>query len=95
MLNCGPRAAIVLLLILGQCYAVLHAAEFGSETHSHDGVVCIAILSEEEHAPILPSSVDSLGVSSGTELEPTLVSPAAVAFVRKAWPPQTGPPSGA
>jgi len=94
MLNRYLRATAILLLILGQCFAVLHAAEFDSETHSHDCAICIAILSEEEHDSILPSSADKLGINSEARRQPTLVSPATVVPLREAWPPQTGPPSG-
>ena len=94
MLNRCLRAHVILLLILGQCFAVLHAGESGDEDHSHDCAICVATPSEEEHDTILPSSVDCLGANSGAERQPTVVLPATVAFIRKAWPPQTGPPAG-
>ena len=82
MLNRRICAAVVLLLVVGQFFTVLHAAESGDETHSHDCVICVANPSEEELDTILPLLVDRLGVNSTAESQPTLFSPAPVVFTR-------------
>ena len=93
MLNRGLRFATVLLLILGQCFAELHEAEAGDEDHSDHCVICLATPSDEEQDAIPPSPVDSPIANSSAKTQRTLLLPAAVTFVRAAWPPQTGPPS--
>ena len=47
------RIAFATLLLLGQGLVALHAAEFGSAVHHHDGVLCSAILHEDPDLPML------------------------------------------
>ena len=50
------RIAFATLLLLGQGLVALHAAEFGTDVHHHDGVLCSAILHEDHDIPIATRS---------------------------------------
>ena len=38
----------LVLLLAGQVFSVAHASEFGRAPHEHDGVLCVAILTDEQ-----------------------------------------------
>jgi len=38
----------IILFLVGQLFSIVHASEHGSETHEHDGALCLATLNEEQ-----------------------------------------------
>ena len=51
MSSLHSRTVCSLLLLFGQCTAALHAAEFGTDAHHHDGIFCSAVLHEDFDTP--------------------------------------------
>ena len=92
MPNRRLRTLALSLLIFGLCFAVLHETQSGDADHSNDCAICVTAGFGDEQDFSLPSPVDFAGVSFEAESQPTAELPPAAAFIRKAWPPQTGPP---
>ena len=86
-------AAFAVLFLLLQGVSLAHAAEHGSE-HSHDGVVCEAVIhSEDETAvdPVLPpAGLPEVTPAAPREAAPYRAPASASAPARA--PPARGPP---
>ena len=93
MRRLSSRIAFATLLLLGQGLVVLHAAEFGSDAHHHDGVPCSALLHEDSDTPFLARS----GTWPAVSIRQVNCAPAAVqgefVYAPNLRPPATGPPS--
>ena len=83
----------LVLLLAGQVFSVAHASEFGRTPHEHDGVACIAILTDEPEG-LVPTA--NLTASEFIALVADVPRPAIEAppkCLRSIRPPATGPPS--
>ena len=83
----------ILLFLFGQVVSVAHASEFGTAPHEHDGVECVAILTDD-HDGLIPATAliapalmaQAIGLAATTSQVPP-------ALPRAIRPPATGPPS--
>lgn len=87
------RLAFATLLLLGQGLVVLHAAEFGTDAHHHDGVPCSAMLHEDHDIPIATHSGSWPAVGQCPANHRSAVALVGVACSTILGPPATGPPS--
>ena len=89
--NWIPRLGIVLFLA-GQAHSIAHATEFGPGPHEHDGVVCLAILNDEQEDLVAAANVATsmfMAVVSATFQSTKQALPKRQRSIR---PPPTGPP---
>ena len=87
--------AVTALLIIGQCLAVLHAAEFGTGPHQHDGVECFVALPEDDYDVALSSFSECIQVISESLAYSAPISRTYVPSSLYSWPPSTAPPLNA
>lgn len=82
----------ILFFLVGQLFSIAHASEHGPDTHEHNGVVCLAILSDEQDA-LVPSAdqIKLFFVASGSRATDT-IRQAPLKHLRAIRPPPTGPP---
>ncbi|MEM8497154.1 MAG: hypothetical protein AAF542_03965 [Pseudomonadota bacterium] len=85
--------AVIALLVLGQCLTVVHAAEFGSGSHEHEGTVCHAAFGGDDEAKGLLQS-NSYSYPTIGEISCLIPGPssAAISSALDFRPPPTGPP---
>ena len=81
------------LFLIGQCFAIAHAAEHGLGPHTHNGIACLANLNNEDDGP-LPSTqlvILSLVINESERfpLSDQVLHTKNLAIL----PPPTGPPS--
>ena len=82
----------LVLLLAGQVFSVAHASEFGRAPHEHDGVLCVAVLTDEPEG-LVPTA--NLTASEFIALVADVPRPAREAppkCLRSIRPPATGPP---
>ncbi|MEO1204348.1 MAG: hypothetical protein AAFX10_16715, partial [Pseudomonadota bacterium] len=65
-----------------------------AQHNAFDCVVCVTGKFADEQDTVLPSTEHCVEVDHATASLPTTVLPAAIAGIRTAWPPSTGPPAG-
>ncbi len=87
------RIAFATLLLLGQGLVALHAAEFGSAVHHHDGVLCSAILHEDPDLPMLARIGTWPAVDQCHANQALASAQGCVVCALDLRPPATGPPS--
>ena len=83
----------MVLFLAGQALSVAHASEFGHEPHEHNGVACVAILTDEPDG-LVPAA--SLSAPKLTALAFVAAQPGRQARLGRPHavrPPPTGPPS--
>ena len=87
------NALAVALVLIGQMCVTAHAVELGSEPHEHNGIVCLALLSDEQD-DVLPTKQCLTPRLKPTESASCSVSiqilPTKHLAIR---PPSTGPPT--
>ena len=81
------------LLLLSQLVATAHASEFGSTRHEHDGVVCLAILNDEQDELVPATDLAAPVFNTRAASVCAIMRPALTEYPRSIWPPATGPPS--
>jgi len=87
------QIVVAVLFLFGQIFAVAHAAEFGTDTHEHDGVVCLAIINDE-YAGLELATAQDLPVIAATRSEFVVIADQSFRDnTRSIRPPPTGPPS--
>ncbi len=80
------------LFLAGQALSIAHASEFGSDPHEHNGVACLAILTDEQDGIVAsahPAASASVASASATP-QPKRQAPRERAH--SILPPPTGPP---
>ena len=93
MSSLHSRTVFSLLLLFGQCTAVLHAAEFGTDAHHHDGIFCSAVLHEDFDTPTASRSGGWRAGSAREAHRPPVLVQGKVVCTSVFRPPATGPPS--
>ena len=81
------------LLIAGQIYAVVHAGEFGPAPHEHNGVVCIAVSTDEQEGLVPTANLTASKFTALTSATLRSARQAPQERPRSVRPPPTGPPS--
>ena len=87
------RIAFTTLLLLGQGLGVLHAAEFGADSHDHDDVPCSALLHEDLDTPIATRRGTWPAFGYGPANQAPILVQGDTVCAPIAQPPATGPPS--
>ena len=83
-----------LFVLLGQFFAIAHAAEFGVHEHEHDGVLCFSIINDDQDGLITPAApMLSAVAAEASQALAWLPKPVAPFRSRVIRPPPTGPPS--
>lgn len=93
MRNSWIQITALVLFLLGQALSVAHAAEHGGHDHEHEGVVCLALIHDEQEGlvPATGGMLPSVGVEvPQTSQIPELLRSVQASALR---PPPTGPPS--
>ena len=83
----------VVLFLAGQTISVVHAGEHGSHPHEHNGVACIAILTDAQEG-LVPTAnlIAPMFVAAASAAIPS-ARQAPLKRLRPIRPPPTGPPS--
>lgn len=79
-----------LLFLASQLVAVVHAVEFGASAHEHQGVVCLALSTDDQIVPV-PVTMDRRAPCVNLAPRDCLTTPLVVGSCA-ALPPSTGPP---
>ena len=83
----------IILFLAGQVFSIAHASEFGSDSHEHNGVVCVAILNDEPEALVSAKPATTPTFKNGASNARPALQPAYFQHLRAIRPPATGPPS--
>lgn len=86
------KFALTVLLIFGQFFGTLHAAEYGGDLHFHNDIACVAILNEDEDDVTIAPLASLFPVVPWNAPYPSRVYKNPTPSNRSAWPPHTGPP---
>ncbi len=81
------------LFLTGQVVAVAHAAEHGPDPHEHGGIVCSAILNDEQEGIVPIACLTASPVIASVFDGPRSARQAPPERPRSVRPPPTGPPS--
>ena len=83
----------LVLLLAGQVFSVAHASEHGPIPHEHDGIACIAILTDEQDGLVPTANLTaSVFIALVTSVHQA-AKDAPLKRLRSILPPPTGPPS--
>ena len=86
------KLAIVLFLA-GQVFSVAHASEHGTEPHAHNGVVCLAVLTDEQDGLVPSANLTASTFLAWVPAAPLSTPQAPLERQHSIRPPPTGPPS--
>jgi len=89
----SPHRLAIVLFLAGQALSIAHASEFGADPHEHNGVACLAILTDEPDG-LLPSANPAASTPLAlVSAAPQSGSCAAQRRIHSVRPPPTGPPA--
>ena len=83
----------IALFLAGQAFSVAHASEFGTEPHVHNGVVCLAILTDEQEGLVASANLTAATFLAWIPAAPQSARQAPLERLHSIRPPPTGPPS--
>lgn len=83
----------VILFLVGQLFSLAHASEFGSDPHEHNGVACVAILTDEHDGLTPATNLNAVGFNLRTFTPSPILGLPPLVQPRATRPPATGPPS--
>ncbi|MYF01239.1 MAG: hypothetical protein F4234_13930 [Gammaproteobacteria bacterium] len=83
----------VVLFLAGQTISVVHASEFGSLPHEHNGVACIAILADDQEGLVSAANLTAPMFVAAVSAATQSARQAPLKRLRPIRPPPTGPPS--
>ena len=86
-------ALILALFLMGQIAVFGHAIEFGTEPHEHNGIACLAVLTDEQECQLSPAQWVRLSLVPSEPESFPLPNQSEVTKQLAIRPPPTGPPS--